>query len=223
VIDEDFYDFVISRRYQIGKLVKDKKSFEHALTSIKIKDNKVVFYYTGHGVPSSLVLPDLTEYYYHHLQSHLEKLVSQEMVAHFFYIMDCCHCNAMMLPFKFDLAKQDFKLKGKYHDRSTSDTTIISSSSKKDLSYSYCSGSSFTNYFFSYLKSDQDYDFVSLLKFLRLENSNKAQVYTNTLKLAIPSWVVNRVIEIYYQGSFFSVTSGVNGIDTWQEEKTTTS
>jgi len=107
---------------------------------------RVVIYYSGHGVDGNLLLPDDT---------HLSSLTFRSIItkaypkASFFIITDCCNATGLSLP--YHLESNHFKLSS-FPSLSEHKMTLITSSTVSEKAVSDSTGSHFTKYLFNYLE-----------------------------------------------------------------------
>lgn len=102
---------LMSKKYQDSIIISDnfqlkKKLYCSDLENIvyhlnKVKSKEILFYFTGHGVPEGLLLPNGTVLEYHYLKKFLEKRFDKITL-----ILDCCHASNFELRWK--LKKNDW-------------------------------------------------------------------------------------------------------------------
>jgi hypothetical protein len=123
-----------------------------------IYDNRLIIYYTGHGVSyDNLVLPDDTLL----SMNDLKKIILENTLSttEIFIVLDCCNPNGIGLP---------FKLNGNMFELSTTDMSaldfiehrilLITSSADHQKSVATHLGSLFTRYLFQMLIDMNSYD-----------------------------------------------------------------
>lgn len=132
----------------------------------KIPDNKLIIYYTGHGVLyDNLVMPDESLISMKKLKSIILENVS--ISTEIFIILDCCNPDGMGLPFKlknnsFGLSSTNMKSVSFIEHK----ILLITSSSNHQKSVATQLGSLFTRYLFKVLIEMNEYD----LSYIKKEN-----------------------------------------------------
>jgi len=112
-----------------------------------ISDNKLIIYYSGHGVRDSMVIPDNTLLPFIELRdSILDRINSYVEV---FWILDCCNPNGLHLPYK--LTNNVFSLSPSKIECVSQPVLLITSSNDNEKSIATKYGSVFSRYLFKFL------------------------------------------------------------------------
>lgn len=70
------------------------------ILTLGVSDNKLVIYYSGHGVKDSMVMPSKTLLSFVDFKENI--LNSLNPYVEIFWILDCCNPNGLHLPYKLD-------------------------------------------------------------------------------------------------------------------------
>jgi hypothetical protein len=114
-----------------------------------IKDDKLIIYYTGHGVDESMLMPDNQLVSFINFRDRILNIINP--YVEIFWILDCCNPNGLYLPFK--LEKNRFVLSDSKIKCVTQPILLITSSNSDEKSISTKTGSFFSRYLFDILKS----------------------------------------------------------------------
>lgn len=155
VSDENLYSFY--DRIQNLTVVKNADDLLSFIKYIKVPDNKLILYYSGHGVKNEdcfLVLPDQSLISFDMFK---QKILSNlHIQCEIFCILDCCNPNGMNLPFK--LNNNEFNLSKKNIQPITQLMLLITSSEEDEKSIATFKGSIFTQQLFKLLNEiDENY------------------------------------------------------------------
>src|SRR3972149_6883713 len=112
-----------------------------------IPDNKMVIYYSGHGVRDSLVMPDRTLVPFVDFRNNI--LDSLDPYVELFWILDCCNPNGLHLPYKLD--GNAFVLSSSKIECVSQPILLISSSEANERSIATKHGSVFSQHLFRLL------------------------------------------------------------------------
>lgn len=110
-----------------------------------LKNNKLVIYYSGHGLKNSIVLPNETHYSLTDFRDLVVKYGNFE--TEIFWICDCCNPNGLNLAFK--LIDNRFRLNNYVFVEPK--IILITSAEINQLSIGDCDGSIFSKRLFQYL------------------------------------------------------------------------
>jgi hypothetical protein len=113
-----------------------------------VPDNKLVVYYSGHGVKESMVMPDKSLLPFIDFRDNV--LNSVPLQVEIFWILDCCNPNGMHLPFK--LENNAFVLSPTKIECALNPILLITSSEIHEKSIATSLGSLFSRYLFRILR-----------------------------------------------------------------------
>lgn len=113
-----------------------------------IPDNKLVIYYSGHGVKESMVMPDKSLLPFIDFRDSV--LANIPLPVEIFWILDCCNPNGMHLPFK--LQNNAFVLSPTKIECALNPILLITSSEIHEKSIATDLGSLFSRYLFRILR-----------------------------------------------------------------------
>jgi hypothetical protein len=140
----EIYDFMTNPSDYI--LVRNRINFLNVLKNIKVKDDKLFVYFTGHGKKSKIILPNGDKVSHSDILNELTR--DRSINLELFWIMDCCHPTSSGL--EYELEDEKFK----YIPNSIptiQKILLIASSSEDQKSVSTYYGSFFTKYLFKIL------------------------------------------------------------------------
>lgn len=111
--------------------------------------NKIIIYYSGHGIKNYMKMPDETLLSFLDFRDNI--VYSLPSTSEIFFIVDCCNPNGLHLPFK--LQKNKFALSRDLSCVScvTQRILLITSANEEEKSVSRDDGSVFTKYLFEIL------------------------------------------------------------------------
>lgn len=156
-------------------------NFIRALNRIlKIKDDKFIFYYSGHGSLGNIVLPNYEKMPISEIINVFS--LSTEKNSQIFMIMDCCEVCDLKLPFILNENSFEYIQNSKFYDQFI---VLISSSSKNQKSISTTEGSIFTKFF---LTEKKTFNFFECKKMINDNIKNYVDVF-----------IKNNKIEKFYQ------------------------
>lgn len=210
-VDDQFTKFVQHQFHQIKDTVVDKDSLLGWFSSIRnsFRDiNKLIVYYTGHGVDNHLVLPDNSHFSSLEFRSSILSLVQPDKSSEVLVIMDCCSPSGLYLPFRFDSNKSRYEHINNNFIKPN--VIVIASSDNTSESRATLSHSPFTSELFSYLRDQtQSYDIKSIIYHLN-QNTRKfnqqAVVYSSYPSLIMLwSWIMNSKIQIQINHQLHSI------------------
>ena len=150
IVDEDiisFYDSISSRRVIVHNISDILQSISKILCSGSVLDNKLVIYYTGHGVTDCIVVPDTS----HLLLTDFRDCVVNGLnpSVEIFWILDCCNPNGLYLPYK--LENNTFILSSSKIEFMSNPILLITSARDNEKSISTKLGSVFSQHLFRIL------------------------------------------------------------------------
>lgn len=131
-------------------IVNDKKGLLDDIIKILtlgIPDNKLIIYYSGHGVKDSMVMPDRTLLPFIDFRDNILSYLNP--YVEIFWILDCCNPNGMNLPYKLDGNR--FVLSPTKIQFVTQPILLITSAETNEKSVATKSGSIFSRYLFNLL------------------------------------------------------------------------
>lgn len=112
-----------------------------------IPDNKLIIYYSGHGVKDSMVMPDKTLLPFIDFRDNILNNLSSYVEV--FWILDCCNPNGLHLPYK--LTDNVFSLSPSKIECVSQPLLLITSADANEKSIATKSGSVFSRYLFRIL------------------------------------------------------------------------
>lgn len=128
-------------------LADDHISIMNALNSVEVTDDKLIIYYTGHGVKDSIVLPNKTLLPFIDFRNCI--LNKLNPYVEIFWILDCCNPNGLHLPFK--LYDTQYSLSSSKVECVSNPILLITSSEPEEKSVATCYGSIFSRHLFRLL------------------------------------------------------------------------
>lgn len=138
-----FYDNLSSKRI-ISNINDILTSLESLLD---IQDNKLIIYYTGHGMKDSMVMPDKSLLSFIKFRDTVLQYLNK--YVEIFWILDCCNPNGLNLPYK--LTDNTFMLSPNKVDFITQPILLITSADANEKSVSTKLGSLFSRNLFKTL------------------------------------------------------------------------
>ena len=131
-------------------VITEKQKLLDSISKIfnrEIEDNKLVIYYSGHGVKESMILPDRSTIPFTELRDHILNNIASYVEV--FWILDCCNPNGLHLPCK--LVENRFEISPHKVDYMTQPILLITSSEPQEKSIATKAGSVFTRHLFKIL------------------------------------------------------------------------
>lgn len=206
IVDEYFQDFI--RNFdKLNNIITDKHTLHNFFDSIEItKDNRLLFYYTGHGTKNNITLPDQDNYPSLELRNSIINLTQKDQ-SDIFIILDCCNPHGLYLPFM--LSKEDFRYKLVGDNFITPKVLLMTSSDEDSKSEANKNYSFFTKELFSIFKDrKQLYSFYHIINIIDTLNKQKCTIRSSNPNLLIPwSWVVSKFLEIDINDQFDVITT----------------
>lgn len=145
IVDSNILTFYNKSNFNI---IREKLDlFEKLRKSLDIKDNKLIIYFSGHGLKESIILPDKTLLPFVELRDIILENLSPE--TEIFWILDCCNPNGIHLPFK--LVNNSFKLSSYKIECVSQRILLITSSETYEKSIATKLGSLFSRNLFRLL------------------------------------------------------------------------
>lgn len=117
------------------------------ILSSSIPDNKLIIYYSGHGVKDSMVMPDRTLVPFIDFRDNILKIL--DLYVEIFWILDCCNPNGLHLPYKLD--NNTFILSPSKIECVLQPILLITSSEASEKSIATKAGSVFSRHLFRIL------------------------------------------------------------------------
>lgn len=130
--------------------IQDELSFFEALIQILaggLPDNKLIIYYSGHGVHNSMILPNKSRLAFIDFRDRVLDLL--QPYVEIFWILDCCNPNGFHLPYK--LEGNTFSLSNFKIECVRQPILLLTSSEPNEKSIATKSGSIFSRYLFRLL------------------------------------------------------------------------
>jgi hypothetical protein len=112
-----------------------------------IPDNKLIIYYSGHGINNNMLMPNNTYLSFDNFKSLILSDISSSVEI--FFILDCCNPNGLSLPYKLD--DNYFKLVNNNIDFIPHSMLLITSSNENEKSLATIYGSVFSKFLFEIL------------------------------------------------------------------------
>ncbi|CAH6420192.1 Caspase [uncultured virus] len=135
----------------ISHILQGNSKFLNSSKPIKqkaqISDNKIVIYYSGHGVKDSMVMPNRTLLSFVDFRDNILNVL--DPYVELFWILDCCNPNGLHLPYK--LEGNTFVLSPTKIECVLQPILLITSSEAKEKSIATKSGSVFSRHLFKIL------------------------------------------------------------------------
>jgi hypothetical protein len=111
------------------------------------KEQRIIIYYSGHGVRDNMLMPDQTVLPFIEFRDCITN--SAPLYSEIFFILDCCNPNGLHLPYK--LHNNHFVLSSAKVECVTQPIILITSSDAHEKSVTTKTGSIFSNLLFSML------------------------------------------------------------------------
>lgn len=148
LVDFDVSNFYgkIENRYKVNTKLDLTRSIKDILSN-NIIDNKLIIYYTGHGVENEIILPDESLLSLDELKRNMISVINS--TVEIFWILDCCNPSGMKLPYKLEDNK--FTLSTPNVEFIKNPMLLITSSETHEKSVSTVYGSLFSKYLFKIL------------------------------------------------------------------------
>jgi hypothetical protein len=131
-------------------IIRDAKSLLTEIIRILrlgIPDNKLIIYYSGHGVKDSMVMPDRTLLPFVDFRDNISNAL--DPYVEIFWILDCCNPNGLHLPYK--LEGNQFILSPCQVQCVSQPILLVTSSEANEKSIATKSGSVFSRHLFRLL------------------------------------------------------------------------
>lgn len=141
----EFYDNILNKT-----LVNNRHDLLTNIIQILsrgIPDNKLVIYYSGHGVKDSMVMPDRTLLPFIDFRHNILNILN--ISVEIFWILDCCNPNGLHLPYK--LERNSFTLSSSKIECASQPILLITSSETNEKSIATKLGSIFSRHLFRLL------------------------------------------------------------------------
>lgn len=154
------------------------------------KDNKIIIYYSGHGVENNAIMPNKELFSFISFRNKLLDLF--DSYTEIFWILDCCNPNGLNLPFK--LKNNSFELSSSQIECVTQPILLLTSSNSNEKSIASKFGSIFSKSLFTFLSNiDTDRNLTNMINSLSNEINILQTGYTQTISL-YSSYVINPVL-----------------------------
>lgn len=184
-------------------LIYHKEDLIKTIKDIELgEDEKLFVYYSGHGVPDAIVLPNQERYSILEFRDLVLSICQDN--TDIFWIMDCCNPNGMYLPFK--LNNKRFRLSASEDDIKSMISAVsnkillITSSSEEQKSVATAFGSLFTRFLFDTLGNltvrddkpgiypklagrPRNRNLVTIIRFIEYKVKAVAQEYPQTVNV----------------------------------------
>lgn len=131
----------------LTKFVDNAVDLEKILVDICWRERNII-YYTGHGIPNGIFLPDQSSIGIINLRNKIMKLCT--LSSEFLWIIDCCNSTGLALPFK--LEDNCFKLSPSPISPVQNKILLITSSRPEEKAIATGEGSLFTKNIFEYFR-----------------------------------------------------------------------
>ena len=141
-----FYDTIAKYK----TIIRDSMSLITSIVNILkegVHDNKLIIYYSGHGVKDCMVMPDRTLLPFIDFRDNILNVVNEHVEI--FCILDCCNPSGMHLPYK--LVNNEFVLSPTKIECILQPMLLITSSETNEKSIATKSGSVFSRHLFNIL------------------------------------------------------------------------
>lgn len=155
IVDTGILNFYESPENPENKfVVNNQETFADALKRISLLDERLIVYYSGHGVKDSMVLPDHKLFAYVNFRNLIINNVCE--YEEIFWIMDCCNPHGLNFPYV--LKGNTFVLNKGNFECFTQPILLITSSNSEQKSVATRNGSLFTRHLFRLLKQLDKYN-----------------------------------------------------------------
>lgn len=187
-VDDQFMEFVKSEFVSKRTLVTDRDSLLHFFKTIT-PDDKVIFYYTGHGVEKGFKLPDSTliiPFDFRECVFSIAKPVNGSP-PQILILLDCCELHHLHLTFRYDVDAREFDRVVKTYVRP--EILLLTSNC---LIPAMPSESIFTKIFYALLRNPRAmYDLHSIVQALQ-EGIPAVRLYSSRVsEKVLWSWVLS--------------------------------
>jgi hypothetical protein len=175
-----FYDDILTGNSSKNN-IKDSLTLLNSLNrilSLDIPDNKLIIYYSGHGVKDSMIMPNKSLLSFIDFRDHVINLLKP--YVEIFWILDCCNPNGLQLPYK--LTGNTFALSSSQIKFVTQPILLITSSESNEKSIATKFGSVFTRHLFRILNQlniDMDRKFKKRISIPIQKNRNLRRLIGN--------------------------------------------
>ena len=196
IVTKDILTFLKHFQFKSENMIKNKnvintkEDFISKICSAQGKfDNKLIIYYSGHGLDESIILPSGE----HFLFKDFRDMIIQKLdkFVEIFWILDCCNPNGLYLPYK--LTNNMFKLSSTKIQCVTNPIILITSSEMNEKSIATGMGSIFTRNLFKYLTNMKNRNMQILVNSLRIEMNKIKTGYMQTVSI-YTSYVIDPVL-----------------------------
>lgn len=218
IFDKDFHEFLKrnSSEHEIGDFITKLKenppwymhtydidSLSKNLSNIPMVD-VCISYYSGHGKPKGIELPNDEILNYHGLRTLLSERAKKEL----FIFMDCCYINNMNLTYRYEkifirgIATGGFKIMPSSvldDDFSKPLVILIASNNSDEPAAANKHASYFTKYLIDFLRKGEFISFYSLIEFIQAAISGHTSgnqnitVYSSVCRSpTIPSYIFSK-------------------------------
>lgn len=177
IVDKDIIKFTenIEKIYIINKEKEFKLYIREIIKNI-IYDNKLIIYYSGHGVNDNILLPDKSQIAFISFRDIIIKNIRGDVEI--FWILDCCNATGLNLPYK--LSNNSFMLSNNKIEPVTQPILLITSSDSNEKSVATRIGSIFSRQLFYILTNINNKIFINrnLSRFKSFISSSIRQLHT---------------------------------------------
>lgn len=191
-VEDNFLPFLNEDFEKMRIVVKDKSSFENIFDMIQKKNDRCVFYFTGHGSKDCICLPCGHKYPIIQLRDSILSLGKQILV-----IFDCCNPHGLFMPFVAD--RETKKMKIISQNFLEEDVMVFTSGEPDKKIKADDSGSPFTFHLFHYLKKKtKPYGFYQILEHMdkKMEESQKISIYSSRFSKSMWYWCIDNKLMI---------------------------
>lgn len=205
-VDEKFMGFIQYTFKQEAQYVASHDSLLEYLSNIssfdELGDRKVLFYFTGHGVPEGIVLPDNSLMSSIELRNAILNIGSRHNVkldsigSQIFIIMDCCNPHGLYLPFCFSREFNEYRQVSNL--MVCPQILLIASSDPSGVVSAHHTLSSFTDALISRVRDVKaTYCVVDLLNYIDKITNGVSAAHTSYPTLYTPwAWLVTNKLDI---------------------------
>lgn len=145
IADTDLYDFYDN----INPIIISNNLLDEIVNILKlgIPDNKLILYYSGHGIKDSMIMPDRSLLPFIKFRDGILNYLSP--YVEIFWILDCCNPNGLNIPYKLD--GNSFVLSSTKIECVSQPILLITSSESTEKSIATQFGSLFSRHLFQIL------------------------------------------------------------------------
>lgn len=149
ITNQDLFSFLKQDPFINRTIITDKISLLESIMKILKPniDNKVVIYYSGHGIKDSMVMPNKTLLSFIDFRNNILSVLNP--YTELFFILDCCNPNGLHLPYK--LQNNSFTLSPTKIEFVSQPILLITSSETNEKSIATKFGSVFSRHLFRIL------------------------------------------------------------------------